>query len=510
MLSLPALLTRLLNGPEVEGFPNLAAEQRSHVWRFLVRCAARALRSLKLPVDDATHPFRDTDIRNALLQSAPETAWRLYQPEPGKPGFLQPPTPSGANPWDDSYDRDSMSVLTSLIGSKSHERKADVAREATPEQAVYALIDYQGGAIYGGRGHYGSQLLGSVSGAGSGTPFMGARLGASNVLTFRHDVKVVLDRWDDTAKKLRGKVWAIWAEPWDGQQSLSASLLDPAFIPLARLVRLGEPSNGLFDTVWFRASKVARVTELMGGNLGDPYTPLVPVRDSREYAKKVRGTLRKGYDYTEVVALLFGEGSEASPSVEALSAVTGHFPQMLTVLFEGMAYEQGKTGGFHRREIVLPARYGRRRSEDIDQLRAAHGEMLQCVKEAKSALRGAFRIYLTGSPKPRESDASPVEAGLELLDADIDAVYLLRLFDAAKRRSENDNTWDTQWRTELSTLARESFERARRGLPSSVARFYQRSVDARSYLEWKLSELRGEEPGMRGSSDNSTSEGPQL
>ncbi len=383
-------------------------------------------------------------------------------------------------------------MLTSTIGIKNHERKYNVSRSLTFEQAVYALIEYQFGAIFGGRGNYQSQIMGSRAGAGSGTPFMGARIGDSNRLSFRHDVGVLLQRWTEVAQDLKGGVWALWAEPWDGKRQIASEALDPAFIPAARMIRLGAPESGMINAVWFRPSDTGRVRDHTdGGALGDPFTPLVP--DPKTGNAKVRGTLRKGYDYTEIVRLLFGsteQGGSPSPSVLAL-ANRGelHLPD-LRVIFDGTAYEQGKTGGYHHREVLLPTSGG----QDVipwltnqDPVRKAHTAMLARVRDAKSALRGAGRILLAGSPRPREGDVAKVEKAAAELEKRVDSAYLEHLFSAAHHVDEE--SWIGPWAGWLSKQAMSVFRTSVDALPSSTSRRLEREVQAESYLHFRLSQL---------------------
>lgn len=497
-LSLPALLARLLTGPEIHGFPNLAAEQRGYFWRFLVRCAAKALRELALDVDAAASRRDLADaLSRALADAAPAGAWEMYQPDPALPGFLQPPAPDGP-PQTGGYAANPPSLLTGALGAKDHERKYDVVRQGDAEQMAYALIEYQTAAIYGGRGNYGSQISGSASGAGSGTPFMGARIGGSEGESFRHDVATVLRRWEQTRAEhgLRGRVWALWAQPWDGKGSLPSTELDPAFIPVARMVRLGALEDGIFRTVWFRPSDRARVDDLSGGgNLGDPFTPLVTdAKDPTVF--KVRGTLGKGYDYAEVVGLLFGKlgerGARPSPSVQALRDADDGTRHDLAVLFEGVAYEQGKTGGFHRRLVLLPPGTVDVLAEPDSDLalhvRATNAEMLERVKDARGAVRGAARIYLTGSPGGRDADAR-ADRATDGVEPRVDAIYLDRLVANAKRRVGGDETWQWTWGAELREIARDVFEAALPALPVSTVRRFERETGARSYLEHRLAQL---------------------
>ena len=522
-LSLPPLLARLLSGPEIADFPELTAEQHGYWWRFLVRCAAKALREQGGSV--STLPARESGaltegLRATLTSLAPDGAWRLFQPDPRLPGFLQTPTPDGELPGPgNNYKPNSLALLTSTIGSKGHERKTDVARELTPEQTAYALVEYQLGAIFGGRGNYESQLLGSRSGAGSGTPFMGVQVGHSLKQTFLHDVSTMLEEWENVTRRggLQGNVWALWAESWDGSSQLGSEQLDPAFIPLARPVRLGPPdAHARFGTIWFRPTEVGRVRDHTGGGaLGDPFTPLVP--DRHTGAPKVRGTMRKGYDYTEVVRLLFGsdeQGGTASPTVQTLQKEGELSRDDLHVVFEGTAYEQGKTGGFHRRVVLLPTGGGYdvfSWLQEPEPVRTAHTAMLDRVKKTKSALRGAARILLNGAPKPREGDASKVEAFAALLEQRVDAAYLEHLFETAAgvERGDGDD-WIDPWSAWLSEQAIEVFRASLGMLPGNTNQKWEREVGAESFLRFKLGQMRETGGGDTEGDGESASEAQEL
>jgi hypothetical protein len=513
-LSLPMLLARLLAGEEVSGFPHLTAEQRGYFWRFVVRCAAKALHEMGMDVDAAARATRQLadGIMHVLAELTPAGAWLLYQPDSTRPGFLQIPTPDGKPPGkENNYKANPVSLLTSTIGGKNHERKSEVTRELTPEEALYAVIEYQTASIYKLKQGYESQLTGTRDGAGSGVPFMGARIGGSNGMTFRHDVRVLLDQWPDImdVTGLQGDIWALWVEPWDGKSQIGAEHLDPSFIPVARMIRLDTPENGVFRHVWFRETWTGgkpRVRDHTGGGrLGDPFTPLVP--DPKTGIPKVRGTLRDGYSYAEVVRLLFGDeqrGGTPSPSVQALAGLDDQLRLDLRVLFEGTAYERGKTGGFHRREVLLPAQNVGFISDPVP-LRAAHAEMLQRVKDAKSALRGAARILLTGELKPRPGDEGKTGGPVTVLDQRVDAAYLEQLFAATERKERGDENWLQPWLDWLAEQTWDVFRGTRGMLPTTTGRLWEREIDAEGYLQHKLYGLRG---GQRG--DASDEEPPET
>ncbi len=150
VVSLAGLVAHLLCGPEIISFPSLTAEQRGFWWRFLVRCATKALHELGTDVDEASGETIESlspRIEQALRARTPEGAWLLHNSIPTQPAFLQPPTPDGAPP-ETGYRAESASLLTPLIGGKSHERKANKRRLLTPvggSEDARVIGDYRAG-----------------------------------------------------------------------------------------------------------------------------------------------------------------------------------------------------------------------------------------------------------------------------------------------------------------------------------------------------------------------------
>lgn len=487
-IALPALLARLFTPSSVRGLPRLTAEQHGPVWRFLVRCGAEALHALGrvLPAVDAAPQRMADDIARTLAERAGgASAWELYQPDIGRAAFLQPPVPGGGRADDAGYRPATVARLSLAVGGKNHERKADADRALDDESLVFALITFQSGAIYT-KGNYAAPLMGSASGKGSGMPYVGGRLRGALDATFRHDVAVLLDGWDTVRRErgLRGTVWALWAEPWDGELSLPSERLDPAFIPCARLVRVGAPNpDGSWSSVWYRSTKQARVRDATDGSgLGDPFLPLVP-NPKRPGDHKARGTMSTGYRYDEVFRLLFDDASRPSPSIAGL--LNARPPEGARLRFEGMAFDQGKTLGFHQRDVLVPA--GNYFDFDApDHVRALHTQFLQVAKNAQSALRAAARILLLGTPKPDRHAAAKTDAGAQALQHVVDAAYIDHLLAAARRARAGDERGVDAWRAWVRDAAMMAFERARHAIPTSTSTRWQREVSADAYLRRKL------------------------
>lgn len=497
-VSLPQLLALLVCGEQVGGFPDLAARQRGYWWRFLVRCAAKALHEAGLGVSDSSQRGAEAmadDFASLLRGMTPEGSWLLYNPDPARPAFLQPPVWNGLK-LESDYSEKTCSFLTALIGSKNFERKVDKRRSLTASELLFALVEFQQGVIYGGSGNYESQITGSGNGKGSGTPFMGVQIGTSGVAeTFRHDVATFLDAWDSIHLEsgLGGPHWALWTVPWDGATSLPATELDPAFIPMARCVRVGPPADGVFRAVRFRPSSCSRVDDHTGGgDLGDIHVPLVA--SPKTGAPKVRGTLPQGYDYREAAKLLYGAAEvpgRPSRTVQALSASDPSSADAVSVVMEGIAFEQGKTLGFHRREVPLPlSQSSLDLFTDPDPARRAHDEMFPIVAEAKKAVRAATRILLRGNPSPRTGDEAVVETGAAGVDRAVDQIYLDRLVAIATASPGDEQAGlMANWAGEIHGLAITQFEEASRRLPSQGALAWKRRIEAESYLRRRLRRL---------------------
>lgn len=507
-LSLSGVIALLLvEDDPIRCFRGLAAEQWSHWYRFLVRCATRALRNGvgESGFGSVTVDVLATRIRDALVETAgSEAAWRLHTPEHHEPAFLQSPV-FEAGAADDlkkaGYMERPISLLTALLGSKNFERKSEAVQSLSASELVYALVEFQSGVIFGGRGNYETQLTPSRSGKGSGVPFMGLRLPEGLGATFQRDVALFLGAESRIRKDMRidGDTWALWTESWDGKRSMLSTQLDPAFIPLARMIRLGPPGeDGRYRQLWFRTSSVSRITDVSDGALyGDPFTPTIP-NNKAAGGRKVRGVMEGGFPYPEVAELMGLSDREVSPSdtVRAFLEEAGADQRTgIEVVLEGVAFEQGKTLGFYRR--VVPLRDAARGAglfmPDPEPFRATHGRMLAKIQEAKSILRASARMVVGGGPRARTGDEAVAAIPVERLDsfADEGDAYLIRLFEFGRREEAGDTSWDREWAKEVADWARDAFLAV---LPLLVAPFgqrYRREAEALNHLEARLWKLQG-------------------
>lgn len=160
--SLPGLLAALARD-EVRSFPALRPHQRPAWHMFLVLLAALALdRAGHDMVPETEAIWRDLLL--ALMGGDPQP-WALSAPD-DKPAFLQPPAPPGLN-WQPVETADGIDML---ITARNHDQKQQAAREAEPEDWVFALVSLQTMEGYGGAGHQG---IARMNGGSSSRPLLG-------------------------------------------------------------------------------------------------------------------------------------------------------------------------------------------------------------------------------------------------------------------------------------------------------------------------------------------------
>jgi hypothetical protein len=204
-----------------------------------------------------------------------------------------------------------------------------------------------------------------------------------------------------------------------------------------------------------------------------------------------------GFSYPEVARLLGLEGVAGEPSTSVrrfFDAAGSDYEEGVGVLFEGVAFEQGKTLGFYRRELLLPVHPGARLGfRDPEPYREVHSWMLERVRAAKKVLRAASRVLLTGEARPRPGDESLVDIGPQQLDqfAEEGDAYLMHLFLGGAQLAIGDESYQETWDDWVTGRARLVFRHVMAALPTPGAQRLRREVAAEDYLEFGLRRLRG-------------------
>ncbi len=177
---------------------------------FLVQLGALALWAAKrndLSVDAADWAV---DLRRLTRDHTDDAPWRLTIDERGKPAFLQPPDPGGLK-WSAVATLDALDML---ITSKNHDLKQSVAKRATPEDWVCALVSLQTSEGYGGAGNQG---VARMNGGSSSRPMLGLTPGRDK------DISVDPSAW--WARDVRRLVEARATGQRSGTEGLLAEIL---------------------------------------------------------------------------------------------------------------------------------------------------------------------------------------------------------------------------------------------------------------------------------------------
>lgn len=452
--TLPGLFARWSSGDEVE-MAALQAHQQ-HAWHaFSVQLAALALSrggSTDPPKDEAA--WRALLLGCAAADGAGPEAFALVVGDLSKPAFMQPPVPEGRLDVLKNVHSTPSAELDVLITAKNHDLKMESLSAPSPEDWAIALAVLQTTQGFLGAGNYG---IVRMNGGFSSRPCVTYAAATDGGRAFRRDLACLLE--ERSALISRGycakrRLGLVWAEPWDGTQSLGLDELDPFFIEVCRRVRLS------FEPGAIRAhrgsSKVARIAAGdLSGNTGDAWTPVLP--DGRALTMD-----EAGFTYARVQDLMFGEWTHGAAGAARL----GDGLWVGRVLVRG----QGKTGGYHERIIPIPTPvrrlFARAEERGVLGMRAKSWVERAATTRLK-VLKPAVLTYLQGGPANLKFDDARAAPALRALDAAIDRVFFPLLFEHAEATPEEA---DKFFAAKLFELAQRELERAFVSLPTPAAR----------------------------------------
>ncbi len=469
-LTLPAVLTRLSTRQSVR-FDRVRPHQLQGWYAWLVQVAALASEKEALPQDEATW-------KAALLSLAEPSAWQLVASDVNKPAFMQPPIPEGKlNALSDGpLKAPDDAAVDVLFTGRAHDLKPNRLREAHAEDWIFALVALQTTAGLGGRGNYGiSRMNGGYSSrpmvgyAGSGPADWSGR--------FLHDLKAwqTPGTFEEHFDRQDGHR-LLWVIPWDGNDSLNPKELHPAFIEIARRMRLSVHEDRL--VAYRAASKSPRVNaKHLKGATGDIWTPV----RTTELASL---TVKNGFGYRAVHDLLFSGDWALPPSVPKQCT------EATDIEFRAIEGGMGGTAGFHHRRITIPADAFAAMGlsgEEREKNRYAERSktQLEAVKRVlSSALRPAIAALLQGAPESEgklslKLDDARIPPVIKAFESQVDARYFELLFRDPEADPSEHAVWfaDALWK-----LAEDSFHVAEHSLPLPSARLWRARAVARSLL----------------------------
>lgn len=414
-LTLPGLLARMADPKSCTvAFTGLQAHQ-SHAWHaFLVQLAAMVCHRAGI-AEPSTDAVWWADRLRELAGG--ESAWTLVVSDLAQPAFMQPPVPEGSL---DGFANHlaTPGALDLLVTAKNHDRKLEAGSGDSGESWLFALVSLQTGQGYSGKANYG---IFRMNGGLGNRPGIGIRAGLDLGAMFRRDVQVVLAARSTVLERgmFRDDGLALlWLKPWDGQRSVTCAELDPWVIECCRRVRLSVVGNGFVAVM--ASTKVARVevSDDHAGNVGDPWTPIGRAVKNLGKSLTLPGM---GFTYQRVAELLLSADWEVPPSQTIRPGDTGDLHWYGRALVRG----QGKTEGWHDREVLIPATLRSRfaTKSERDRLADTAKRMVECAGVMRLNILKPSLLVLWEDAEGRIAD------GLMRLEQGVDAAFFPHLWD---------------------------------------------------------------------------------
>ena len=449
MLSLPGLLAAMTRG-EVASFPALRPHQRPAWHMFLVQLSVLALSDA-----GATDLPEDAESWHAALRGLtgdfPDDApWHLVVEGRGKPAFLQPPDPSGLK-WHEVATPDALDML---ITSRNHDLKREIARDAAPQDWIFALVSLQTMEGYGGRDTHG---IARMNGGSSSRAMiaLAPAIGGGRVIDpsawWRRDVQHLLSGRDG----LSGQA-LLWCRPWPEGQQLDLPGLDPLFIEVCRRVRLTEGDGGL--RAERTTSKAARIAAKEAkGMTQDPWAP-VHVGEAKTLTLSDR-------DWTYgLLTELFYSGKWRMPPLAKEAAREKESAMVLVA--EAFARGNSKTDGFKSRVIPVPKAV-RKQMFGPEAINLSD-DQIETIEKVDKALRDGLALIAAEGDRDKRRKAEyartqPARAALHWV---ADALFFPTLWNKLAAGSENGrHAVHMRFVRQLAQAARDEFTRAAPGIP---------------------------------------------
>ena len=488
-LTLPQVFAALV-ADRVETWPALRPHQAPAWHAFLVQIAAMGLEALGRTEPPGDDEAGWSELLRALTPDWPaDEPWCLVTP-PGCPALLQAPVPEAALR---KYEKEfknrvfAPDALDMLATAKNHDLKAERMRHAAPEDWLFALVSLQTQEGVMGRGNYGIARMNSGYGNRSYVSFRPAQ--ASVGTTFRRDLVAVAHAqnalWDAARTRGLGTEEAIallWTVPWDGRETMPLSRLHPLFVEICRRVRLVRREENLFARI--ANSDHSRVdAKHLNGDLADPWTPI-----ERSDTPKALSITAERLSCRRMNELLFGS-SKRSWRLPLLARSRGREgASALQIVGAGIARGQGKTEGFHRRAVDIPAKaVSLMESGDESTAARAQERVRQAGDVQGKCLRAALIVLVQKGPAEPEwkkpTNASLTNPWIDRFDTQVDRVFFPELWQSLDM---SDDDASHAWSRTLASLARETLEAASEAAPRSDDRRIMARARASNLLESAL------------------------
>lgn len=512
-LSLPQVLAALVRD-EIDSFRALRRHQAPAWHMFLAQTAALALHRAELAEPPDSAEFWASALRGLTTDFPSDEPWHLVVDAWSKPAFLQAPVPPDVQLKNEVATPDALDML---ITSKNHDVKQAIAKDASEDDWIFALVSLQTMEGYGGGQGTLHRIARMKSGMSSRVLLGLAPMPSTNVRSlaprwgarFRRDVRQMLLRRKELLQRFplgyreTGGLALLWTAPWAASEQLSFSSLDIWFVEICRRIRLGRRSERLVALAV--GSKKPRVdSETVAGAVGDPWAPL-----DRSTADRPT-TLNLGdrdFDYELLSQLLSDERYEL-PLLMKLGDEEPESAANWALVAQAFARGAGgktRTDGFRERVIPVTGRVARglgRRRAELHQI--SHSQISE-IKKLNDLLDAAIGVFVRGGvywqdvPKKNQITESKRQAKMSLpfrdaLEVEADRRFFEALWARFDAQLRGDAEAETSTRKDfvmaLIKVARALLAEALADLPCVSIRSPRARARAAAVFERRLRSAR--------------------
>jgi CRISPR system Cascade subunit CasA len=486
---LPELLARLC-ADRVDGYTALRPHQADPWHVFLVQLAASVLARHRPP---STPPVTDPEFwRTALLDLADHCAsvWHLVGEDVSQPALLQHPLAGGAEELASKFRPRACrpDELDVLVTARNHDVKMARATPAAVDAWLHALLTYQTISGYPGSGNYGSIRMNGGFGSRA-IVAVTERLTPSG--RFCAELEVVLAMREETVRAFgyreRGVV-LTWLKPWDRtDHQFQLADLEPWFIEAVRPVRLCyDDDRRIFALSTRSDTRQVGPEAVSNGVVGDPWIPVKLGKSGNDSALTLS---ERGWTAEMLTDLLLSNGYRLTRLQRPREA-----PGDVWFYGSTLVRGQGKTGGYHRFEIKIPAqaKHLLLNRSTAHSLGTFGKELLADARHAERALHAALMAMAEGGPDSVDFNNPAVSVWARSAAGTAARRWEDAYFPTLWRASEGDReALRADWRKVLAADAEAALTDAECRLPLPCGRRWKSLVRARSVLRNALKKRPG-------------------
>jgi len=395
-VTLPGMLACLARD-EVDSFPALRPHQAPSWHMFLVQLAALGLHRAGIDALPTTESEWVKVLRGLTLEFPGDEPWRLVVEDPSKPAFMQSPIPHEAEVQEPIATPDALDLLTT---ARNHDLKRGIARIASSDDWIFALVCLQTMAPSGG-GQGGYRQIARIKGGWSFRPFAAlepldplkpcsyASFGAA----FRRNVRVLLSTREslllsDEIHKKNGGIALLWTCQWEEGSPLQLQELDLWFIEVSRRIRLSfEGGKIVAAKGTARGPRVA--AEQFNGSIGDPWAPVHRTKN------EMFSLGSRGFDYKLIVDLFISREDWIVPVLAEHSDIDDENGMFALVLHAFSHDKKGNSRGLRSRVLPIGGRTARvlRLGPKRDALHELACEQVREIETYHEALRHSLALF---------------------------------------------------------------------------------------------------------------------